>query len=35
MKEIRIMLEQDGLFTREGFRYLGGRQTQLWLIARQ
>lgn len=29
------MLGQDGLFTREGFRYLGGRQTQLWLIPRQ
>lgn len=34
-KEVRMMLEQDGLFTREGFRYLGGRQTQLWLIPRQ
>ena len=34
-KEIRIMLEQDGIFTAAGFRYLGGRQTQLWLIPRQ
>lgn len=31
-KEIRIMLEQDGIFTRNGFRYLGGRQKQIWLI---
>jgi hypothetical protein len=34
-KEVRIMLEQDGIFTAAGFRYLGGRQTQLWLIPRQ
>lgn len=34
-KEIRIMLEQDGVFTSNGFRYINGRQTQLWLIPRQ
>lgn len=34
-KEIRIMLEQDGVFTNKGFRYINGRQTQLWLIPRQ
>jgi Xaa-Pro aminopeptidase len=28
-KEIRIMLEQDGIFTRNGFRYLGGRQNKI------
>ena len=33
-KEIRIMLEQDGIFTKEGFRYLGGRQKQIWLVPR-
>ncbi|MFN7585197.1 MAG: Xaa-Pro aminopeptidase, partial [Bacteroidota bacterium] len=31
-KEVRIMLEQDGIFTREGFRYLGGRQRKIWLV---
>ena len=31
-KEVRIMLEQDGIFTRDGFRYLGGRQKQIWLV---
>lgn len=31
-KEVRIMLEQDGIFTRDGFRYLGGRQRQIGLI---
>ena len=34
-KEIRMMLEQDGVFTSKGFRYINGRQTQLWLIPRQ
>ena len=34
-KEIRIMLEQDGVFTSKGFRYINGRQTQIWLIPRQ
>ena len=34
-KEVRMMLEQDGIFTAAGFRYLGGRQTQLWLVPRQ
>jgi len=31
-KEIRIMLEQDGYFDTDGFRYINGRQTQLHLI---
>ena len=34
-KEIRIMLEQDGLFDGKTFRYLDGRQTQIHLIPRQ
>ncbi|MBU3744054.1 MAG: aminopeptidase P family protein, partial [Sediminibacterium sp.] len=34
-KEVRMMLEQDGVFTSKGFRYINGRQTQLWLIPRQ
>ncbi|MBA4198735.1 MAG: Xaa-Pro aminopeptidase [Chitinophaga sp.] len=31
-KEIRIMLEQDGYFDADGFRYINNRQTQLHLI---
>ncbi|MBQ4864197.1 M24 family metallopeptidase [Pseudoalteromonas sp. MMG013] len=31
-KEIRIMLEEDAIFTREGVQYLNGRQTQLFLV---
>lgn len=31
-KTIRIMLEQDGYFDQNGFRYINGRQTQLHLI---
>lgn len=34
-KEIRIMLEQDGLFDGKTFRYLDGRQTEIHLIPRQ
>ncbi len=31
-KEIRIMLEEDAVFTKSGVRYLDGRQTELILI---
>lgn len=31
-KEIRMMLEQDGYFDQDGFRYINERQTQLHLI---
>lgn len=31
-KTIRIMLEQDGYFDQNGFRYISGRQTQLHLV---
>ena len=31
-KEIRIMLEEDAVFTEEGVRYIDGRQTELILI---
>lgn len=34
-KKIRIMLEQDGYFDEKGFRYIGGRQTNLHLIPRK
>ncbi|MEO1653796.1 MAG: M24 family metallopeptidase [Bacteroidota bacterium] len=33
-KKIRIMLEEDGYFDQQGFRYIGGRQTELLLIPR-
>ncbi len=32
-KEIRIMLEEDALFSREGVKYIDGRQTELLLIS--
>lgn len=31
-KTIRIMLEQDGYFDQNGFRYISGRQTKLHLV---
>jgi hypothetical protein len=34
-KEIRIMLEQDGAFDGQAFRYLDGRQTSIHRIPRQ
>lgn len=34
-KSIRIMLEEDGVFTGKDFRYISGRQKNLWLIPRQ
>lgn len=34
-KTIRIMLEEDGVFDGDRFRYLDGRQTELMLIPRQ
>jgi Xaa-Pro aminopeptidase len=33
-KSIRIMLEEDGLFTEQGFRYISGRQKKILLIPR-
>jgi len=33
-KVIRIMLEEDGVHTENGFRYLDGRQEELWTIPR-
>lgn len=33
-KEIRIMLEEDGYFDETGFRYIDGRQKELWVIPR-
>lgn len=34
-KPIRIMLEEDGVFTGKDVRYISGRQKKLWLIPRQ
>ena len=31
-KEVRIMLEEAGLFEKNGFRYINGRQTEILLI---
>lgn len=33
-RDIRIMLEEAGFFGEDGFRYVNGRQTQLYLIPR-
>jgi len=33
-KNIRIMLEEDGLFNEKGFRYVNGRQTKIYAIPR-
>lgn len=33
-KTVRIMLEEDGFFDGNSFRYMDGRQQQLWLIPR-
>jgi Xaa-Pro aminopeptidase len=33
-KGIRIMLEQDGYFDENGFRYIGGRQKEIYLVPR-
>ncbi len=33
-REIRIMLEEAGFYGEEGFRYVNGRQTELFLIPR-
>ncbi|MCA0398960.1 MAG: aminopeptidase P family protein [Bacteroidetes bacterium] len=33
-KNIRIMLEQDGFFNEKGFRYIDGRQKEIYLIPR-
>lgn len=34
-KQIRIMLEEDGFYSENGFRFIGGRQKELLLIPRQ
>jgi Xaa-Pro aminopeptidase len=34
-KSIRIMLEEDGYFDENGFRYIGGRQKELYVIPRK
>lgn len=34
-KAIRIMLEEDGCFDESGFRYIGGRQREVYLIPRK
>lgn len=34
-KTIRIMLEEDGYFDESGFRYIGGRQKEIYLIPRK
>jgi Xaa-Pro aminopeptidase len=34
-KSIRVMLEEDGYFEESGFRYIGGRQKEIYLIPRQ
>ncbi len=33
-KEIRIMLEEDGYFDKAGFRYINGRQKEIYLVPR-
>lgn len=33
-KTIRIMLEEDGYFDEKGFRYIGGRQKEIYLVPR-
>jgi hypothetical protein len=33
-KSIRIMLEEDGYFDETGFRYIGGRQREIYLVPR-
>jgi Xaa-Pro aminopeptidase len=33
-KTIRIMLEEDGFYNTKGFRYIGGRQKEIYLIPR-
>jgi len=34
-KTIRIMLEEDGFFDESGFRYIGGRQKEIYLVPRK
>ncbi|GHM99431.1 Xaa-Pro aminopeptidase [Cytophagales bacterium WSM2-2] len=34
-KEVRIMLEEDGYFDENGFRFIDGRQTEIMTIPRQ
>ena len=34
-KSVRIMLEEDGYFDQKGFRYINGRQKEIYLIPRR
>lgn len=34
-KTIRIMLEEDGFYDEQGFRFIGGRQTEVYAIPRK
>lgn len=34
-KSVRIMLEEDGYFNADGFRFINGRQKQVYLVPRQ
>jgi len=33
-KDVRIMLEEDGYFDSKGFRYIDGRQQEIFVIPR-
>ena len=34
-RDVRIMLEEAGFYGEDGFRYVNGRQTELYLIPRR
>jgi hypothetical protein len=33
-KSVRIMLEEDGYYDEKGFRYISGRQKEIYLVPR-